>query len=92
MFEKYIKGFDSTEAIPGSADIIYGQNFVRKVAISYYNIVDSKLIKTELLNRYLGNVETGQNFTKSTQQLKTNFGVNEDVFNFFLQRRQMDIQ
>lgn len=58
--------------------------------ISYYDIVKSDIIIEELLRRYENNQETSNKVTASNQQIKTDFGVNEEVFDFFLQRRQMD--
>jgi len=57
--------------------------------ISYFNIVDSKAIKDFIIERL---TKPGEDTieTKMSTKLKTNFAVNEKVFNFFLKRRQFD--
>jgi len=59
---------------------------------NYFDIVNSGMITEELINRF--NFTEGlktNNVVTTTQQIKVDFGVRPDVFNFFLQRRQMDI-
>lgn len=68
------------------------KKFKSKFFISYFNIVNSDMIVNQLIDRF--NYVEGlkkSNIVTTTQQVKVDFGVNEDVFNFFLQRRQMDI-
>ena len=60
-----------------------------KNTISYFDIVRTDVIIEDLLQRYEGSLESFK-FTKPTSKNSVDFGVNEDVFNFFLQRRQMD--
>ena len=61
--------------------------------VSYFNIVNSQMIQDELIERfkYMEELEKKNTVVKTTNQIKVDFGVNERVFNFFLQRRQMDI-
>lgn len=59
---------------------------------SYFNIVKSDMIVKELIDRFNYTEGLNQNnVVKTTQQTQVDFGVNEQIFNFFLQRRQMDI-
>lgn len=59
---------------------------------NYFDIVNSSMITQELINRfnYTEGLKTN-NVVTTTQQIKVDFGVNKDVFDFFLQRRQMDV-
>jgi len=61
--------------------------------VSYFNIVNSQMIQDELIERfkYMENLEKKNTVVKTTKQIKVDFGVNKDVFDFFLQRRQMDV-
>jgi hypothetical protein len=55
--------------------------------ITYFNIVNTQLITQQILK----NITTGtQTTSKSQINVKSDFGVNQDVFDFFYQRRQMD--
>jgi hypothetical protein len=54
--------------------------------MSYFNIVDSELIRTQLIQL----LKSGGQTYASTKSTSTKFGVNEDILNFFLQRRQFD--
>jgi len=58
--------------------------------ISYFNIVDTDLIRTTLIER---SVSTGTNgsIIKLKKSTKTNFGVNENSFNFFINRKQFNV-
>ena len=60
-----------------------------KNTISYFDVVRADIIILDLLQRYEGSLDSFK-FTKPTSKNSVDFGVNEDVFNFFLQRRQMD--
>jgi len=56
---------------------------------SYFNIIDTNLIRSTLINRFeSSNANSNQQTVRERRATKTNFGVNEEVFNFFLQRRQ----
>ena len=62
------------------------------VSFSYFNIVNSEMIVTELIDRFNAMEDLQRkSVVSTTQQTKVDFGVNERVFDFFLQRRQMDI-
>lgn len=56
--------------------------------ISYFDIIDTELIYRNLIE----NVSTndGAKGSRTSENISTNFGVNEDVFNFFLNRKQFD--
>lgn len=56
----------------------------------YYDVIGAEVIITDLLNIYKGDLDRNRN-TGSRTQSKVDFGVNEDAFNFFLERRQKDI-
>lgn len=60
---------------------------------SYFNVVNSQMITNELIDRfkYMEELEKKNTVVKTTKQIKVDFGVNKDVFDFFLQRRQMDV-
>lgn len=60
---------------------------------SYFNVVNSQMITNELIERfkYMEELEKKNTVTKTTKQIKVDFGVNKDIFDFFLQRRQMDV-
>lgn len=77
MVEKYINNV----SVPGLQE-----------KVSYFNIVDVKLIKEFLIKR-LTDPNTDQATTeqvnvKVDKSVKSNFGVNTEVFDFFLKRRQ----
>jgi hypothetical protein len=63
-----------------------------KSAISYFNIIDSELVYRYVMSNLTSNNNT--NSPDSQQQLgvqiKQNFAVNQDVFDFFLKRKQFD--
>ena len=60
---------------------------------SYFDIVNSNLIVNELIERFkkLEGLDKSNSITNISKQIKVNFGVDEQQFNFFLQRRQMDM-
>lgn len=72
MIEEYVRGRDVE---------IEGET----VNVSYFNIVDTTLIKDFIVSSLTGDTETETNLGV---QLKQNFGVNDKVFNFFVKRRQ----
>lgn len=53
---------------------------------SYFDIVKSKIITKDLYNRQ----STNQGFTVVDKQTKTDFTIEEEIFEFFLKREQMD--
>ena len=61
---------------------------------NYFDIVNSEMIINTLIDRFNYTEGTSKSTTKvvkSSKQVNVDFGVNTDQFNFFLQRRQMDI-
>lgn len=72
MVEEYIRG--KTVLIDGAQQ-----------EVSYFNIVDTELIKKFIVSSLSGDTKTE---TDLGVQLKRSFGVNDKVFNFFLKRRQ----
>lgn len=96
MVEKYIKGTYSTPSQEVSSvgqtsgDISTGATLPeftvsvsRKTKFSYFNIVNTELIKNVFIEGVAG--------AKSTKAVfKTNFSTNKEVFDFFLHRRQFD--
>lgn len=90
MVEKYIKGVESTDN-----EVQYNERsgeVTKKAPLSYFNIVKSNMIVTELINRFNAMEDLQRkSVVSTTQQTKVDFGVNERIFDFFLQRRQMDI-
>ncbi|MFW6273090.1 MAG: hypothetical protein ACOC2U_04865, partial [bacterium] len=54
--------------------------------ISYFDIIDTELIKRNLVERI--NSDSGGQGSRTTQNTKTKFGVREEVFDFFLYRKQ----
>lgn len=76
MKEKYIKGV--------SKSILTDAGY-RRQKVSYFNIVDLSLVKKFFYNR-LKTKEKGGVGT----QLYSDFKMNPDVFNFFLERKQFD--
>jgi len=60
--------------------------------ISYFNIVDTDLIKRTIIDKFesqnVGADQQSQQQVRLRRTVKTNFGVDEDTFNFFLNRGQ----
>jgi hypothetical protein len=81
MYEKYIRG--SEETINN-----------KKVNVSYFNIIDTDLIYRVLINEVIkGDFDSdfsSVNVKKVRESVKANFGVNEDVFSFFLNRKEVE--
>jgi hypothetical protein len=76
-------------------------SIIPQSGVTYYDIVNTDMIIEDLRQRFedLGrdkvegedlDEEDFENVSKAVTQTGVNFGVNEDVFNFFLERRQMD--
>ncbi len=88
MFFKYINGIDEPEGYPrlvaGTPGIQEKSLITSQKSYSYFNIVDTDLIINTIIRRLQGTggatVERG---------ISTNFGVNEDIFDFFVNRQQM---
>lgn len=79
----------------GLDDTVFGGNIIGDVGvmpnyISYFDIVNSEIITKDLLNRFSSKGTSGEILTKNTKNTKTDFTVNEKVFDFFLKRKQMD--
>lgn len=65
-------------------DFIKGRSYLGK-EMSYFNIVNTDYVKSEIINRV-------QNVDKVTEQTKGTSIVDKEVFNFFLSRKQLDLQ
>lgn len=76
MFLDFIRGYS----------ILNGTEYPQ--GLTYYNIINSKIIVDNLYRKYLGDL--GNDLTTTTQQIKVDFGVNLDIFDFFLKRKQID--
>lgn len=71
MIEKYIKG----------VQVNFDGSIQR---VSYFNIINTELIKQFIVNSVLGN-----DTQNSKVEIQRNFAVNQNIFNFFLQKRQL---
>lgn len=59
--------------------------------ISYFSIVDTDLIRTTLIERSIPKGDDSNPIIKLKKSTKTNFGVNENSFNFFVNRNQFNV-
>jgi hypothetical protein len=59
---------------------------VRKEWISYFDIIDTELLYQNLIENI--NSESGAKGSRSKENIKTNFGVRDEVFDFFVNRKQ----
>jgi hypothetical protein len=57
--------------------------------ISYFDIMNTDLIYKQLMRTVEGIIDV-KKYVKPKEQISTNFGVNPDVFKFFLERRQFE--
>lgn len=56
---------------------------------SYFDIINTDLIYKQLMRKVEG-ISDIISFVKPKEQISTNFGVNKEVFKFFLERRQFE--
>lgn len=68
-------------------DFIEGHRELNGIYPSYFNIANTELIKKTLINKYAANKNSTSNVTTN---VSSSFVVDDDIFNFFLQRRQFD--
>lgn len=96
MVEKYIKGVEigSSQSVSATGDITgdiatggvlpeFTVSVAKRIKYGYFNIVNTELIKSVLIEGISGSKKTKSVF-------KTNFSTNKEVFDFFLHRRQFD--
>lgn len=89
MFEQYLIGIGSKDVDfrdPKNAIDEYG---TVSPWFNYYDIVNTDVLVRDLFLRYEGLV--GTESIEQTTLITTKFGVNREVFDFFLKRKQMDI-
>lgn len=90
LVEKYIKGvtdLNSSELL--NVNYENRELTVTKKVFSYFNIVNTELIKNTLIQKVNNPIlDNSVEFIKPKNQLSTNFGVNKEVFEFFLKRLQ----
>ena len=55
---------------------------------SYFHIVNTALIYNTLIQRIENPIKIDANYSKPKEQISTNFGVNKEIFDFFLKRKQ----
>lgn len=96
MVEKYIKGVEigSSQSVSATGDITgdiatggilpeFTVSVAKRIKYGYFNIVNTELIKSVLIEGVSGSKKTKSVF-------KTNFSTNKEVFDFFLHRKQFD--
>jgi hypothetical protein len=77
MVEKYVKG--ENEIVND-----YKTNKDITVNVSYFNIINTELIKNVMISKAVSSSDTD----KIKNKYKTSFLVDKNIFNFFIQRRQ----
>lgn len=99
MVKKYIfgniiggEGIEGMEVNLNNNGLIgYNEGGIKPIYdnFSYFDIVDTELIYTQLLQK-VQDVVNVEDYIKPKEQVATNFGTNPEVFKFFLERRQFE--
>lgn len=91
MVEELIKGVSQDKLNSKLNTNMLGEINTSSSEVSYFNIVDTSLIRQTLIERSQSVSGDDKPVTKLSKSVKTNFGVNENSFNFFLNRQQFDV-